>query len=473
MPRPQKLIEEVESSPEGPEIAAFFDMDRTLLSGFSAQDMLVERVLSKDVSLTEIAEGMSAALDFGLNRIKFSEFINRSARSLRGKTDEENHAFGQQLFEKRVAQRLYPEARRMVEAHKNRGHTVAVVSSATPYQVEPVANDLGIEHILCTRLKIKDGICTGEVQEPACYGEGKARAAEQLAGEHNLDLQKSFFYSDGSEDLPLFEIVGKPRPLNPDGRLTDVARKRGWPITRLNSRGKPSLMNLARTAMIYSTLPWAAAAGVGHLLLNGSVQEARNLSSTIWGELAGAALNLKLQIEGEQYLWSHRPAVFVFNHQSALDALVMVKLLRRDMTGIGKIEIKGYPIIGQLFQAAGLIFVDRADHEKAIAAMEPAVDALKSGTSIVISPEGTRSPTVHLGPFKKGAFHLAMQAGVPMVPVVLRNTTDWWPKGSLYGRPGTVEVDVLPPVDTSDWSPETIDEHVALVRDMFLEVLGE
>ena len=110
----------------------------------------------------------------------------------------------------------------------------------------------------------------------------------------------------------------------------------------------------------------------------------------------------------------------------------------------------------------------------AIAAMGALVDTMRiEGKSICMSPEGTRSFTPKLAPFKKGAFHLAMQAGVPVVPIVIQNSSDIMPKGDMIYRPATVEVEVLPPVDTSTWSAETIDEHVASVRNMYLETLGQ
>ena len=90
----------------------------------------------------------------------------------------------------------------------------------------------------------------------------------------------------------------------------------------------------------------------------------------------------------------------------------------------------------------------------------------------MIAPEGTRSATPRLGPFKKGAFHVAMQAEVPIVPIVIRNAGELMWRGSQTLRPGTVEVGVLPPVDTSDWQRETIADHVAEVRGMFLETLA-
>jgi putative phosphoserine phosphatase/1-acylglycerol-3-phosphate O-acyltransferase len=95
------------------------------------------------------------------------------------------------------------------------------------------------------------------------------------------------------------------------------------------------------------------------------------------------------------------------------------------------------------------------------------------GKSVCLSPEGTRSTTLKLADFKKGAFFLAMQAGVPIVPIVIHNSGDVQPKGDRFFHPGTVEVEVLPPVDTSKWSEGTIDKNVAEVRTMYLKALGQ
>jgi putative phosphoserine phosphatase/1-acylglycerol-3-phosphate O-acyltransferase len=148
--------------------------------------------------------------------------------------------------------------------------------------------------------------------------------------------------------------------------------------------------------------------------------------------------------------------------------------LRRDIAGVGKKEIRDMPLIGKTLELAGTIFIDRENSASAIEAMKPLVDAMRNqGKSVVISPEGTRSITPKLSPFKKGAFHLAIQAGVPVVPIVIHNAGDVAPKGDFTFRPATVEVDVLPAVDTRNWRPETIEEHIAEVRGMFLDVLGQ
>src|SRR5205814_7591190 len=111
------------------------------------------------------------------------------------------------------------------------------------------------------------------------------------------------------------------------------------------------------------------------------------------------------------------------------------------------------------------------DREKAIQALGPAIDALKAGTSLVIAPEGTRSATPRVGPFKKGAFHMAMGAGVPIVPIVFRNALDALPKHGLVIRPATVEVVVHPPVPTEGWTLASLDRHIADVRALYQATL--
>jgi putative phosphoserine phosphatase / 1-acylglycerol-3-phosphate O-acyltransferase len=108
-----------------------------------------------------------------------------------------------------------------------------------------------------------------------------------------------------------------------------------------------------------------------------------------------------------------------------------------------------------------------------IEAMQPAIDRLRRGMSVVIPPEGTRSVSPRLGQFKKGGFHIAMQAGVPIVPVVLRNTYAVLPRHSLLFRPGTVQICVLPPIDVTAWEVENLDRHIADVRALFQRTLDD
>lgn len=468
-----RLTEEIRGGPSGPKIAALFDLDQTLLAGFSAFSFFRERVLSGRMAPRDMVESALGGLSFAVGRTGFSGMMSATTAAYRGLAESVLEEIGEEVFEKHLATQIYPESRALVRAHQDMGHTVAIVSSATPYQAEPLARDLGIEHVLCTRLEVRDGVFTGDVLHPTCWGEGKAEAARGLAAEHDLDLDESWFYTDSHEDLPLLEAVGRPRPLNPNARLAQIAKERQWPVRRFRSRGRPGLTDVVRTGMVYASLVpslWAsAAAGIA----TGSRREATNMLASVWGDLATSLAGIDLRVEGEENLWARRPAVFIFNHQSALDAILMIKLLRRDMTGVGKKEIQRNPLFGPLFTAAGMVFVDRADSGKAIEALKPAVDALREGRSLVIAPEGTRSLTPRLGRFKKGAFHMAMQAGVPIVPIVFRNVLDALPKDAMVVRPATIEAVVLPPVETDDWSVESLDDEIEAIRARYLEILGQ
>ena len=116
--------------------------------------------------------------------------------------------------------------------------------------------------------------------------------------------------------------------------------------------------------------------------------------------------------------------MFVFNHQSNLDPIVASALVRRDFTATGKKEAKWDPGSALAGHVLNAVFLDREDPERAKEQLAPLVDRLRGGTSVLIAPEGTRTPTPMLGEFKHGAFHVAMQAGVPVVPIVLRNSGD-------------------------------------------------
>ena len=201
-----------------------------------------------------------------------------------------------------------------------------------------------------------------------------------------------------------------------------------------------------------------------------SRQEGANTTIASIGDLGTKLAGLDIVIRGQHNLEDHRPAVFCFNHQSSADFFILLKILRKDIAGVAKKELE-YTPLGPVFKAMGAIFIDRSNKKKAIAAMKPAVEALKTGTSIAIAPEGTRSGSKKLGKFKKGAFHLAMNAGVPIVPIVIKNAFMAMPKGTKMFKPTHIEVVVLDPVDTSEWKPKHIDIYVNDVRDLYLKEL--
>ncbi len=312
------------------------------------------------------------------------------------------------------------------------------------------------------------------MERPTCFGQGKVDAAEGLAARVGANLDHSFFYSDSTDDIQLLERVGNPVALNPSSKLRAVAHDHDWPSAHFGSRGRPTMAQFLRSIAATVSLVPSFAAGLPIYALTGSRRDALNFSLSLFADAASALINLDLDVKGEAHLWSRRPAVFIFNHQSKADVVIVARLLRQDIAGVGKQEIKRMPVIGKVLELGGVVMIDRKNAASAIEAMAPLVDAMRrEGKSVVLAPEGTRTVSPKLGPFKKGAFHLAMQAGVPIVPIVIHNAGDVAPKGDFVFRPATVDVEVLPPVETADWQAETIDEHVREVRNLFLRTLGQ
>ena len=233
-------------------------------------------------------------------------------------------------------------------------------------------------------------------------------------------------------------------------------------------------MRYLRSALVPVTMPLAVIIGIPVLLFSGSRRKAINFCTGLWADMASALIGLKVDVSGGEYLRTPRPAVFILNHQSNADGFLVAKLIRRDIAYLGKAELSRQPIRSRLMQLGGLVLVDRKNTSAANRATQALIDAIRGdGRSVAIFPEGTRSHSTTLRPFKKGAFLIALRAGVPMVPIVLHNSIDAQAKGETAYRPATVRVEVLPPVDTSQWKVKTISQHMAEVRALFLEVLGQ
>ena len=469
-----ELLADIEASEPGPGTAAIFDFDGTIIAGYSATVFLQDALTRGELKPNELYELTRAMTGFGLGNMGFSALMAVHAQYLEGRSEAEYSRNSERLFRKKIARLIYPETRELIAAHKAMGHTVAIVSSATPYQVEPAARDLDIDHVFSTRLEVKDGAFTGAVIKPTCFGEGKVQAAMALAETTGADLEQSFFYSDSSDDIQLLEYIGRPVTLNPRNRLKQITRERHWPTATFDSRGRISVNRFLRSVAATGSVVSSVAAALPIYALTGSKRDSLNFSISLFADTTSALIGLDLDVSGEENLWRQRPAVFMFNHQSKADVAIMARLVRRDVVGVGKKEIQRMPLIGQAMGAAGVVFIDRSDRSKAIESMAPLVAAMKDeGKSLVIAPEGTRAPTRKLAPFKKGGFHMAMQVGVPIVPVVIHNAGDIAPKGDFVFQPGTVRVEVLPPVDTSGWSTERMNEQVTEVRNLFLKALGQ
>ena len=466
-------LDEIMKAPSGKSVLAVFDFDGTLIAGYSALDMVRSRLMKGQIGSREFLGLAKLAAQGAIGAAGFKDLIAFTAANWKGRQEQDLLNEGERLFMSSIVDRLYPEMLRRIEAHRAKGHTLVVASSATPFQVEPAAKHLGIDNVLCTRFEVVGGRLTGKPKGEPLWSEGKANAVKAFAKQHRIDLSRSWAYADGNEEIPLMKAVGNPRPTNPQPRLELAARKSGWPVLRFASRGRPKLETVSRTmASLYAAGPIATLAATAGFL-NGDVRTAINVMGPAWSDVIHAFAGVKLSVTGEERLWSHRPAVFIFNHRNNFDALIVGKLLRKDFTGIAKKELERHPLMGPIGRIMQVAFIDRSDPRKAVEAMKPVMDLASKGISIAIAPEGTRAKTRDLLPFKKGAFRIAMTTGLPIVPIVIRNASDLGPRDAFFMRPGTVDVSVLPPISVADWTLEDLEERISAVRDLFVATLAD
>lgn len=210
--------------------AALFDMDRTLLSCDTARLYVRYQRDVGDASARDMLRVSWWLLQYTLGVIDAENVAERALSDFRGKEETWMEATCRDWFRDYVHQHIVDEGRRAVARHREAGDIVAIVTGATRYAAEPLAREIGIDHVVCTTLEVDDGRFTGNVVKPLCYGSGKITLAERLAAELGFSLRDATFYSDSITDLPLLDHVATPVVVNPDARLRHAARRRGWRI---------------------------------------------------------------------------------------------------------------------------------------------------------------------------------------------------------------------------------------------------
>jgi 1-acyl-sn-glycerol-3-phosphate acyltransferase len=169
-----------------------------------------------------------------------------------------------------------------------------------------------------------------------------------------------------------------------------------------------------------------------------------------WLRLSG----VRVRVRGLEHLDPARSYVFVANHRSFLDTAALFYHLRRRIGIIAKKELLKVPIMGYGMGYVNIMAIDRSNRERAFETMRAATDRLRRGISFGVFAEGTRARPGELLPFKKGAFYMAVEAGVPVVPVAIKRTDELMGKGTGVARPGMMELVVLPPVETDGLSTD-------------------
>ena len=189
---------------------------------------------------------------------------------------------------------------------------------------------------------------------------------------------------------------------------------------------------------------------------------------------AGLAMaGVRVEVTGVERLVPNQTYIFTPNHQSFIEVPLCVTYLNRNIAYLGKKEIFKYPIFGYGIRLIGAVPVDRSNTTAAVESARLATENLRRGKSYVVYPEGTRSPDGRLGQFKKGAFIMAIDAGVPVVPVSISGATEIMPKAQIKVFPSTVRITIHEPISTEGYSKENISELMKLTRQKVLSGLSE
>jgi putative phosphoserine phosphatase/1-acylglycerol-3-phosphate O-acyltransferase len=231
-----------------------------------------------------------------------------------------------------------------------------------------------------------------------------------------------------------------------------------------------AISRLRTVAGLGSVAP-VAVAGLGIGLATGSRRAGVNFFTATWPKLLLTIGGVGLNVIGAENLVARRPAVFIFNHRNNFDVFITAALVSENWTAVAKKELESDPIAGSIGRIVDAAFIDRDDPEAAVAGLRKVEELAEKGLSVIIAPEGTRTDTATVGPFKKGPFRIAMAAQIPIVPVVIRNAESVAPRHSAILHPSVVDVAVFPPLSVDRWTVASLHERISQVRQLYIDTL--
>lgn len=215
-------------------VAAFFDLDRTLIHGDS-QAMELRHILVHEkpspLFYLNLAGPVLSGILAHLSLVSQECHTLSYMKTYRGQLPSTLFERGDLLFRKTIVQQIIPQSLGLISEHRQKNHMIILVSATPVHLIEPVVNHLKPDAYACTVLDFNSqGQCTGKPRDGLCLGSVKAETVKRLARENNLDLSRCYAYSDHHADLPFLESVGHPSAINPTPRLLHICRKRNWPV---------------------------------------------------------------------------------------------------------------------------------------------------------------------------------------------------------------------------------------------------
>ncbi len=232
---------------------------------------------------------------------------------------------------------------------------------------------------------------------------------------------------------------------------------------------------MLRTIFFYICFfPWTALVAICGTPFSLISSDYMHNSARIWGVVTLWLAGVRLKVEGVEHLPSSgRPVIFVGNHQGNFDIHSLFAGLPVQFRWMAKEELFRIPLFGLAMRRSGYIPIDRRDRRKAMRSIGIAAEKIRAGTSVVVFPEGTRSEDGRLQEFKKGGFLIALKAQVPIVPVAISGSRQVMAKEELMIHPGTIRLQILPPIEITDLNSKNIDELMNRVRSKLAAAIGE
>ncbi len=227
--------------------AAFFDVDNTIMQGASIFQFARGLHRRKFFTTGDIARAAWQQMYFRIAGVEDPEHIAKARSSalafIAGHKVSELEEIGEEIFDERMAERIWPGTRAIAQQHLDRGQRVWLVTAAPIEIANVIARRLGLTGALGTVAEHVDGVYTGELVGEMLHGEGKAVAVRSIAEREGLDLERCSAYSDSSNDLPMLSLVGHPCAINPDSRLRAHAKEHGWRIRDYRTGRKVAVMS--------------------------------------------------------------------------------------------------------------------------------------------------------------------------------------------------------------------------------------
>jgi putative phosphoserine phosphatase/1-acylglycerol-3-phosphate O-acyltransferase len=391
------------------EHAAFFDLDRTILSGASAH--VVSRVLRETGVVNRNIPGESLMYQvfetFGENLP--SMVLGRQAViAMRGHSREEVRAASRTAAPDILAM-VQPYAKQVIDGHRAEGRKVVLATTTPRDLIEPFAELMGFDDLIATTYAVDaDGCYTGELDGQYVWSRGKRDAVKRWAEEHGVDLAGSYAYSDSVFDEPLLASVGNPFCVNPDWRLRLMAAARRWPVMHLDVP-----LGVAKVPVV-------------------GLEAQQVLMKFARPEVFPYA---RFKISGTENIPTDGAAIICGNHRSYFDiAAVSLAVAKtgRAVRFLGKKEVFDAPVIGPLAAALGGIRVERGTGSDE--PLRAATESLVAGDLVALMPQGTiPRGRAFFDPVLKGrwgAAKLAAQTKAPVIPIGIWGTEKVWPRNA-------------------------------------------